>query len=63
MCAFRLANPGLPAEVPVWHAFDSDNDSDKTVEDEHHVNLDCPGHVYTNEQFQDLLHSHISTVC
>ena len=60
MCAFKLNNPGLPAEL--WDAFDSDDESDGPVEDEHHAIFDCQGYMYAREQFQDLLHSHITTV-
>ena len=37
MCAFKLTNPGLPAEL--WDAFGSDDDSDEPVEDEHQLFL------------------------
>ena len=60
MCAFKLRNPGLPAEL--WDAFDPDDDSDGPVEDEHHAIFDCPGYMYAREQFQDLFQSHITTV-
>ena len=62
MCAFKLTNPGLPAEL--WDAFDSDDDSDvdEPVEDEHHAVFECPGYVYAREHFQDLFESHITTV-
>ena len=63
MCAFKLGNPGLPAEL--WDAFDSDNDyndSDGPIQDEHHAIFDCPGYIYAREQFQDLFQRHITTV-
>ena len=60
MCAFKLSNPGLPAEI--WDAFDSDDDSDGPIEDEPPVIFDCPGNMYPREQFQDLFQSHITTV-
>ena len=60
MCAFKLNNPGLPAELA--DAFDSDDESDRPVEDEHHAIFDCPGYMYAREQFQDLFQSHITTV-
>ena len=60
MCAFKLNNPGLPAEG--WDAFDSDDGSDGPVEDEHHATFDCPGFIYAREQLQDLFQSHITTV-
>ena len=47
MCAFKQSDPGLPAEL--WDGFDSDDDSDEPVEDEHHA-IDCPGYVYAREQ-------------
>ena len=59
MCAFKLSNPGLSAEL--WDAFDSD-DSDGPIEDEQHAIFDCPGYMYAREQFQDLFQSHITTV-
>ena len=59
MCAFKLNNPDLPAEL--WDAFSGD-ESDKPVEDEHHAIFDCPGYMYAREQFQDLFQSHITTV-
>ena len=37
MCSFKLSNPGLPAEL--WDAFDSDDDTDGPIEDEHHAIL------------------------
>ena len=40
---FKLNNPLLPAEQ--WDAFDSDDDSDEPVQDEHHAICDCPGCV------------------
>ena len=60
MCAFKLSNPGLPAEL--WDAFVSDDDSDGPIEDEHHAIFDCPGDMYAREQFKDLFQSHITTV-
>ena len=60
MCAFKLSDPGLPAEL--WNAFDSDDDSDGPTEDEHHVIFDCPSYMYDREQFQDLFQSHITIV-
>ena len=60
MCAFKLNNPGLPAEL--WDAFDSDDGSEEPVEDEHHAIFNCPGYMYAREQFQDLFQSHITTV-
>ena len=63
MCAFELSNPWLPAELwELWDAFDSDDDSNGPIEDEHHAIFDCPGYVYAREQFQDLFQSHITTV-
>ena len=35
MCALKLNDPGLPAEL--WDALISDDKSDRPVEDEHHV--------------------------
>ena len=60
MCAFKLSNPGVPAEL--WDAFASDNESEEPVEDVHHAIFDCPGYMYAREQFQDLFQSHITTV-
>ena len=60
MCAFKLSNSGLPAEL--WGAFHSDDDTNGPVEDEHHAIFDCPGDVYAREQFQDLVHGHTTTV-
>ena len=60
MCAFKLLDPGLPAEL--WDAFDKDDDSDGPIEDEHHAISDCPGYVYARKQSQDLFQSHITTV-
>ena len=60
MCAFKLSDPGLPAEL--WDAFDSDDDSDGPIEDEHHAIFDCTGYRYAREQFQDLFQRHITTV-
>ena len=60
MCTFKLSNPGLPAEL--WDAFDSDNDSDGPVVDEHHIIFYCPGYVSAREQFQDVFQSHITMV-
>ena len=63
MCAFKLNNPGLPAEL--WDAFDSDDDGDgpiRPIEDQHHAIFDCPGYMYAREQFQGLFQSHITTV-
>ena len=60
MWAFKLNNPGLPAEL--WDAFDSDNESDGFAEDEYHAIFDCPGYMYAREQFQNLFQSHITTV-
>ena len=58
MCAFKLINPGLPAEL--WDAFDSDDESDGPVEDQQHAIFNCPGYMYAREQFEDLFQSHIS---
>ena len=60
MCAFKLRNPGLPAEL--WDAFDSDDDSDGPIEDGHHAIFDSPGYIDAREQFQDLFQRHITTV-
>ena len=43
MCAFKLNNLRLPAEL--WDAFGPDDESDGTVEDEHHAVFDCPGYM------------------
>lgn len=60
MCAFKLNDPGLPAEL--WDAFDSDDESEEPIEDEHHAIFGCPGYMYAREQFQDLFQSHMTTV-
>ena len=60
MCAFKPRNPGLPAEL--WDAFDSEDDSDGPIEDEHHASFDCPGYMYAREQFQDLFQIHITAI-
>ena len=55
LCALKLSNPGLPAEL--WDAFDSGYDSDGPIEDEHHAIFDCPGYTHAREQFQALFRS------
>ena len=60
MCAFKLKNPGLPAEL--WDAFDADDDSDWPIEDEHPAIFNCPGYMYARKQFQDLFQSNITIV-
>ena len=60
ICSFKLTNPGLPPEC--WDAFDTDDESSGHIEDEHHAIFDCPAYVYAREHFQDLFHSHITTV-
>ena len=63
MCASKLNDSGLLAELAeLWDAFDSDEDSDGPVEDEHYAILDCPGYMYAKEQFQALFQSHVTTV-
>ena len=60
MCTVKLIDPGLPAEL--WDGFDSDDESDGPVVDEHQAIFDCPGCMYAREKFQDLFQSHITTV-
>ena len=50
MCAFKLSSPGVRAEL--WDAFDSADDSDGSIEDEHHAIFDCPGYMYAREHFR-----------
>ena len=60
MCALKLIDPGLPAEL--LNAFESDDESDGPVKNEHRAIFNCPGYMYAREQFQDLSQSHITTV-
>ncbi len=42
MCNHRVLNPGLPAAQ--FDSFDSDEDADDPIEDEHHVIFACSGY-------------------
>ncbi len=37
-----------------FDSFDSDEDADDPIEDEHHVIFACSGYVYVRQLFQDL---------
>ncbi len=43
---------GLPAAQ--FDSFDSDEDADDPIEDEHHVIFACSGYVYARQLFPDL---------
>ena len=60
MCNYRVLNPGLPAAQ--FDSFDSDEDADDPIEDEHHVIFACSGYVYARQLFQDLFSGSTSTV-
>ena len=48
----RVLNPGLPAAQ--FDSFDSDEDADDPIEDDHHVVFACSGYVYARQLFQGL---------
>ncbi len=60
MCNHRVLNPGLPAAQS--DSFDSYEDADDPIEDEHHVIFACSGYVYDRQLLQDLLSESISNV-
>ncbi len=60
MCNHRVLNPGLPAAQ--FDSFDSDEDADDPIEDEHHVIFACSGYVYARQLFPDLFSETTSTV-
>ncbi len=60
MCNDRVLNPGLPAAQ--FDSFDSDEDADDPIEDEHHVIFACSGYVYARQLFPDLFSETTSTV-
>ncbi len=60
MCNHRVLNPGLPAAQ--FNSFDSDEDADDPIEDEHHVTFACSGYVYARQLFLDLFSETTSTV-
>ena len=60
MCNHRVLNLGLPAAQ--FDSFDSDEDADDPIEDEHHVIFACSGYVYARQLFQDLFSGSTSTV-
>ena len=60
MCQHRIINPGLPAEQ--FDRFDSDDDSPKPIEDEHHMIFECSGYTEARVLFQDLFGQQIVTV-
>ncbi len=45
-----------------FDSFDSDEDADDPIEDEHHVGFACSGDVYARQLFQDSLSESTSTV-
>ncbi len=59
-----MLNPGLPAAQ--FDSFDSDEDADDPIEDEHHVIFACSGYVaiyvYARQLFPDLFSETTSTV-
>ncbi len=56
----RVLHPGLPAAQ--FDTFDSDEDSDDPIEDEHQVIIACSGYVYARQLFQHLFSESITTV-
>ena len=60
MCNHRVLNTGLPAAQ--LDTFDSDEDTDTPIEDEHHVIFACSGYIHARQLFQDLFSESISTV-
>ena len=60
MCNHRVLNPGLPAAQ--FDSFDSDEDADDPIEDEHHVIFACSGYMYARQLFPDLFSETTSTV-
>ncbi len=55
----RVLYPGLPAAP--FDSFDSGEDADDPIEDEHHVLFACSGYVSARQLFQDLFSQSIST--
>ncbi len=60
MCNHRVSSPGLSAAQ--LDSFDSDEDADDPIEDEHHVIFACSGYVYARQLFQDLVSDSASTI-
>ena len=61
LCNYRVVNPGLDAAQ--FDSFDSDDEADDPIEDEHHAIFACSGYVYARQLlFQDLFSESISTL-